>query len=111
MPALPVKAALWFRDGQLNRHAGALSGAAHGSDAAPVGFDQGFGDGQAQAKAARSPGPRVVSAIKALKNLGQISGGNADAVVLKRNLRVVFMASHCDLDRRSLGTVANCVLQ
>ena len=76
-------------DGEFHGHAGAFARRALGGNGPAVGFDQGLYDGQAQAKTAGGAGPGRVSAIEAVEDPGQIAGGNAGAVVLKSNPRLI----------------------
>ena len=64
-----------------------------------MGFDNRFDDCQADSRSSGFPGPGFVSAIEALKDLGQIFRGDADACILDADNDLVLSHARAHPDR------------
>jgi len=53
-----------------------------------VQFDHGFGNGKAQSHTAMTPGEVRLNLKEAIKDMREVAGGNADAIVCYANLDV-----------------------
>lgn len=83
---------------ELHFEGGALAGVAGDGDFAVVVGDDGFGDGKAEAGVAGTAGAGFVNAIEAIKQMGEVFGGDAGAVVLNGEGGVMAGGGAMDVD-------------
>ena len=82
-----------------------------GPDAAAVGLDDLFGDGQAQPRPAAGPGPRFVGPVEALEDVGQTLRGDAFAGVGHRHLHLASHTFSPDGNRPTSGCVSQRIAE
>ena len=74
--------------GQAQRDLGPLAETAHDLDAATVRLDDGLGDGQAESDASQLPRTRLVEAVQALEDTGQLLVGDAATTVFDADVQL-----------------------
>jgi len=96
---------------EVNYEGGSFAWLAGSLDFAPMGIDNGFGDGESQSIAAVGLGPRLITAVKALENLGEVNGRNAWAGIVYLQADEAVFGSNFSLNLAMLGVILEGVGQ